>query len=118
MRRGLNLPRHSMDIELTWQQLLEALGRLEGSAVVVRVVEPGDPEGLAVVLRGMLAPVRHDHQPTLFWPVQADTSRRPDELEEPGIYLDPRRFREALARAGGTILVIALGPLVVNVRRT
>lgn len=117
MSPGFDVPRHSMDVELSWKELRQALGRLVGSPVVVRVVEPGDPEGLAVVLRGVLAPLRHDHHPTLFWPVEGAAALRPHELEAPGIYLGARRFRGALARVDGSVLVIAMGPLVINVRR-
>jgi hypothetical protein len=97
--------------------LLAALGRLEGSSVAVRVVEPGDPEILAVVLRGELGPARQDRPPTLFWPVQEGAPLLPEEVEEPGIYLQREHFGGAVARAGATILVISQGPMIVNVRR-
>jgi hypothetical protein len=114
-RPRLGVPRRARDVELGWAETVAALAALEGAAVAVRVVEPGPPRTVVAVLRGTLAAVRHGRAPTLFWPVRCQGARQ--ELEEPGIALRRDKFGGAVSRAGGHVLVISQGPLVLNVRR-
>lgn len=111
-----SFPHHPHETELTWDQLVEALARLEGSRVAVRVIERGEPETLVAVFRGHLAPPAHDKHPTMFWPVLSPGETEPGDVEESGIYLYPDRFGGGAGRAGGTILVVAQGPVLINVR--
>jgi len=80
------------------------------------VIDRGDPETLVAVFRGHLAPATHDKHPTVFWPVRSPGETEPRDTEESGIYLYPDRFGGSAARAGGTILVIAQGSVLINVR--
>lgn len=111
-----SFPHHPHETELTWDQLLEALARLEGSRVAVRVVERSEPETLVAVFRGHLALATHDKRPTMFWPVLTPAEAEPGDVEESGFYLHPDRFGGAVGRAGGTTLVIEQGPVVINLR--
>ncbi len=111
-----SFPHHPHETELTWEQLLEALARLEGSRVAVRLIDRGDPETLVAVFRGHLGSATHDKHPTVFWPVRGQGEPEPGDAEDSGIYLYPARFGGGAARAGGTTLVIEQGPLVINVR--
>lgn len=111
----LDVPRRAHDAELGWPETVAALKALEGAAVAVRVVEPGPPRTVAAVLRGSLAPARDVRGPTLFWPVRCHGA--PPALEEPGIALRRDKFGGAVSRAGGRVLVISQGAIVVNVRR-
>jgi hypothetical protein len=104
---------------------------MAGSGVTVRVVERSDPEVLLAVFEGNLGVLSHSRHPALFWPVcpsggqepvdaqDADHFRR-DRLhaETPGFYLHRDRFKGGAGRAGCTVLVIAQGPVLINIRRT
>lgn len=125
-------PRHPDDIDLSFEQLRDAIGALEGSRLSVRVVERSDPEALVAVFGGTLGALSHVKHPTLFWPVRLSGEREPaaaqdadlrlrrddDHLEDVGFYLHPDRFDGAVGRAGRTVLVIVQGPVLVNLRRT
>ena len=100
--------RHRLD----WQQLVDALDALAGRRVAIRIVEPEMPERLVVVVHGTLgrsSPAKH---PSTFWPLDG---ARGEELEQPGLYLSPRRVEAAEWRPGG-ILVIRERLGVINVR--
>jgi hypothetical protein len=132
MFNNLNPPRHPHDVDLTWEQVRDAIRALEGARVSIRLVERGDPESLVAVFMGTLGPLSRAKDPTLFWPVRlsgehgpaaaqdAEVSLRPDRnhVEDVGIYLRPDRFEGAVGRAGSTVLVVAQGPVLVNIRRT
>ena len=125
-------PRHPQDIDLTWEQVRDAVRALEGARVSVRLVGRGDPETLVAVFKGTLGALSRAKEPTLFWPVllsgehgpaaaqDAEAGLRPDgdHVEDVGIYLRPDRFEGAVGRAGCTVLVVAQGPVLVNIRRT
>jgi hypothetical protein len=124
--------RHPGDIDLTWEQVCDALQALAGSRVAVRVVERGDPEMLLAVFKGKLEALDHSKAPTLFWPVYlsgdeelaaapgADVrfQRDGDHVEDVGFYLRRDRFHGAVGRAGCTVLAIIQGPVLINVRRS
>lgn len=63
---------------------------------------------------------RSDRPPTTStrrcWPVLSPGETEPGDVEESGIYLYPDRFGGGAGRAGGTILVIAQGSVLINVR--
>ncbi len=124
--------RHPDDVDLTWEQIRDVLGALEGSRVSVRVVARGDPEMLLTVFAGTLGPLGHGKQPALFWPVRVSKGQPPgatqdaevrverdrDHTEGVGFYLHPDRFEGAVGRAGLTVLAISQGPVLINVRRS
>jgi hypothetical protein len=109
------IPRHRGDVELTWDQTRDAIVALEGSAVVVRIVESATPEVLLAVADGTLGPLTHAKHPALFWPI--DVPGHDPEPEERGFYLRRDHFEGAVARAGGSVLVIGQGPVSINIRR-
>jgi hypothetical protein len=111
---GAQIPRHTGDIDLSWDQARDALGKFEGSRVTVRVVERSEPETLVAVFEGDLGVLGHEKQPALFWPVRSSGGR----METPGFYMHPDRFEGAVARAGGGVLVIVQGPVLINVRQS
>ncbi len=123
--------RHPDDLDLGWEQVSDAVARLEGSWVNVRIIERSEPEELLAVFRGTLGELSRAKQPTLFWPifsdggapaaaqeVQTDFQRDPDHLECVGFYLRRDRFEGALGRAGGTVLAIIQGPVLISIRRS
>jgi hypothetical protein len=114
---------------LTWEQVRDALEALAGSHVTVRVVERSDPELLLAIFEGHLGALSHSKHPALFWPVcpsgglepvdaqDAERFRRDRfHLETPGFYL--HRFQGGVGRAGCTVLVIAQGSVIINIRRS
>ncbi len=103
-------------LELTWEEVIDALGALEGSRVAVRVIERSDPEKLVVVFRGHLRAPTHGKHPTLFWPVRADSEDESDVVEDAGIHLHRDRFHPSVASLGRRVLHIVQGPVIVNVR--
>lgn len=108
-------PHHTETLELSWDEVVEALAALEGSDVAVRVVERSDPETLVAVFRGHLgAPT--GEQRTLFWPVRPGSEDAPGNVERTGIYLHRDRFQRSLASPGREVLHIVQGPVIVNVR--
>jgi hypothetical protein len=115
--RDGRIPRHPGDVELTWEQACDAVAALEGARVIVRVVEGSMPESLLATADGALGPLSRAKHPALFWPLDqlehAGTSG-----EEPGLYLRRDHFEGAVARAGGSVLVISQGPVVLNIRRS
>jgi hypothetical protein len=110
------IPRHPGDVELTWETTCEAIDALEGSAVVVRIVESATPEMLVAVADGTLGPLSRAKHPALFWPVDAP-EHDPERAEGRGFYLRRDHFEGAVARAGGSVLVIGQGPVLINIRR-
>ncbi len=109
-------PHHTQTLELSWEEVVDALTALEGSRVAVRIVERSDPETLVAVFRGHLgAPTRGKH-PTHFWPVRAASEDGPGNVEDTGIHLHRDRFEESVASLGRTVLHIVQGPVIVNVR--
>jgi hypothetical protein len=125
--------RHPDDIDLSWEQVRDALCALQGSRVHVRVLERGDPEMLLVVFQGNLGALSHAKHPALFWPVcptggqqqgaatrdaGGDFRRDRDHVEDVGFYLRRDRFQGAAGRVGRTVLAIIQGSVLINVRRS
>jgi len=124
----VHTPRHPDDIDLSWEQVHQALRALKGSRVAVRVIERGDPERLLTAFIGTLGAESEAKAPALFWPVSVDADATPDcdahfqrdadHLEAVGFYLRLNRFEGAVGRAGCTVLAIIQGPVLINVRRS
>ncbi len=118
------IPRHPDDVDLTWEQVHDALAALAGSRVAVRVVERGNPEILLAAFQGDLGAVDHAKPPALFWPVRLSEDagvhfeHDRDHVEAFGFYLHPDRFQGGVGRAGSTVLAITQGPAVINIRRS
>jgi hypothetical protein len=102
--------------ELSWDEVVEALAALEGVRVAVRVVEPGNPERLVAVFRGHLGATTTKRQ-TVFWPVHVAGEEEPGDLEDTGVYLHRDHFHKSIASPGRTVVHIAQGSVIVNVRR-
>jgi hypothetical protein len=114
--RDGRIPRHPGDVELTWKQACDAVAALEGARVIVGVVEGSAPESLLAAADGALGPLSRAKHPALFSPL--DQSERDEaSREEPGLYLRRDHFEGAVARAGGSVLVISQGPVLLNIRR-
>lgn len=109
-------PHHTQALELSWEEVVEALGALEGSRVAVRVIERTEPEALVVVFRGHLGAPTAGKHPTLFWLVHATSEDEPGNVEDTGIHLHRDRFQGSLASPGREILHIVQGPVIINVR--
>ncbi|MDQ2894775.1 MAG: hypothetical protein M3Y09_03905 [Actinomycetota bacterium] len=109
-------PRHTQTLELSWDEVVQALTALQGTRVAVRVVQRGEPETLVAVFRGHLGTSRAGKRPTLFWPVSAGAEDELGTVEETGIHLHRERFEASLANPGRTVLHIIQGPVIVNVR--
>ena len=110
--------RHPGDIELTWEEVCDALAALEESLVTVRVVERGEPEMLLAVVAGHLGAMSRSKHPALYWPVETPGgASHPETFEEGGFYLRRDRFNGAVARAGGSIVLVCQGPVLINVRQ-
>jgi len=119
--------RHPDDIDLSWEQVQQALAALQGSHVAVRVIERSDPEMLLTVFMGTLGALGHAKDPALFWPVHLEPVAVPDvdvhfqrdgaHLEDVGFYLRSDRFGGAVGRAGCTVLAVIQGPVLINIRR-
>jgi len=128
---AVQMPRHPDDIDLTWEQVCDALATLGGSRVTVRVVERSDPEMLLAVFQGNLGALNDAKPPALFWAVcpsgeqepadakdtEAHFQRDRDHVEDVGFYLRRDRFQGGVGRAGCTVLAIIQGPVLINVRR-
>lgn len=126
------MSRHPGDIDLTWEQVRDALRALEGSSVAVRVVERGEPEVLIAAFNGTLGALSTAKHATLFWPVTLSGQERPpgapeagthfqrdhDHVEDVGFYLRRDRFHGGVGRAGSTVLAIVQGPVLINIRRS
>jgi hypothetical protein len=126
------MSRHPGDIDLTWEQVRDAIRALEGSRVAVRVVEHGDPEVLIAAFNGTLGALSTAKHATLFWPVILSGEKRPaaaqdasthlqrdhNHLEDVGFYLRRDRFQGGVGRAGSTVLAIVQGPVLINIRRS
>lgn len=120
--------RHADDIDLTREQVHQALRALKGSRVAVRVIERGDPEMLLSAFIGTLGALSESKAPALFWPVSLDLAtaaasdvhfqRDGDHVEDVGFYLRRDRFQGAVGRAGCTVLAIIQGPVLINIRRS
>ena len=110
--------RHPGDIELTWGEVCNGLAALKGSPVTMRVVERGQPEMLLTVMAGRLGAMSRSKHPALFWPVETPGSvAEPETFEEGGFYLRRDRFNGGVARAGGSIVLVCQGQVLINVRR-
>jgi hypothetical protein len=126
------MPRHPDDIDLTWEQVRDALIALEGSRVAVRLIERSDPEMLLAVFQGTLGALDQAKHPALFWPVCLSGELEPaaaqdtdghaprdrDHVEDVGFYLRRDRFEGGVGRAGCTVLAITQGPVLINIRRS
>ncbi len=120
--------RHPDDIDLSWEQVQQALRALKGSRVAVRVIERTDPETLLTVFIGTLGALGHAKPPALFWPVSLNPAAATDadgrfqhdgdHVEDVGFYLHRDRFEGAVGRAGCTVLAIIQGPVLINIRRS
>src|SRR3954447_287885 len=71
-----SMPRHPHDIDLTWEELGDALRRLEGSSVAVSVVARTVPEVLLAAFKGTLGALDTAKGATLFWPVVVSDEQR------------------------------------------
>jgi hypothetical protein len=80
------MPRHPDDIDLSWEQVRDALRALEGSRVAVRVVERSDPEMLLAVFTGTLGVFDHAKHPALFWPVCLSGAPEPAAAQDATIH--------------------------------
>jgi len=109
-------PHHTQTLELSWDEVIDALNALEGSRVAIRVVERSDSETLVVVFRGHLGAPTVGKRPTFFWPVRAAGEGERGDVEDTGIHLHRDRFEGSLANPGRTVLHIIQGPVIVNVR--
>ena len=109
---------------MTWEEVRDALGTLAGSRVSVRVVERSDPEMLLAIFEGHLGVLSHSKHPALFWPVCPSGGQEPVReaqrclFETPGFYLRRDRFEGGVGRAGCTVLVIAQGSVLINIRQS
>lgn len=103
-------------LELSWEEVVEALTALEGTRVAVRIVERSDPETLVAVFRGQLQAPTHGKRPTIFWPVRAAGEAQRGDVEDTGIHLHRERFHGSVASHARRILHIVQGPVIVNVR--
>jgi hypothetical protein len=104
------------DVELSWDETIEAIALLRGERVAVRVVERANPETLIVAMRGHLDELTDDRLPTYFLRVRASSEDEADDLESTGIYLRSGMFEGAVRRGDITSLLITQGPVVVNLR--
>lgn len=109
-------PHHTQTLQLSWEEVVDALAALEGTRVAVRVVERSDPEVLIAVFRGQLGAVTQGKRPTLFWPVLAASEDQSSNVEDTGIYLHRDRFQPSLTSPGRKVLHVVQGPVIVNVR--
>lgn len=75
--------RHPHDVDLTWEQVREALVALEGSRVAVRVVERSDPEMLLAVSRATLERCITQSIPRSFGPSARPADRSPPIRKTP-----------------------------------
>jgi len=102
-----------MDKPLTQQQLAALLDQWVDSEVTIRVVSEGDD--LVAVFQGRLGTRTEDKQPALFWPLH--TSDQSHHFEQPGIYLHPEHFHQALAREGDFVVELRQAEVTLNIRR-
>ena len=77
------MPRHPDDVDLTWEQVRDAIRALEGARVSVRLVERGDPEMLLAVFEGTLGALSRAKDPTLFWPCGSPAITSPPRRRTP-----------------------------------
>jgi hypothetical protein len=102
---------------LSFDQAEDALGALSGQRVSVRIVERVNPERLVAVLDGVLGSPSAEKAPSRFWPLDDGLAPRQRAAEAFGVVLYEDAFEGAEARAGGTVVVIAQGSVLINVRR-
>jgi len=98
---------------LTQQQLVAVLDGWVDREVSVRVVS--DSDELIAVFQGCLGTRSPRKQPSLFWPVRGP--RESQHLEEPGIYLHPEEFSEAVAHEGEFVMELRQDGVTLNLRR-
>jgi hypothetical protein len=98
---------------LTRQQVAAVLDRWVGSDVTIRVVSEGHI--LLLVFQGKLGVRADSKHPALFWPLHASDQR--DHFEQPGIYLHPHVFHEAVARDGDFVIELRQATTTLNIRR-
>jgi hypothetical protein len=102
---------------LSFAEVEDALAALVGERVSVRIVERAAPERLVAVLDGILREPTAEKTPSRFWPLDEGLVARDRAAERFGIVLHEDAFDVAEARAGGTVVVVAQGQVLVNVRR-
>ena len=102
---------------MTFEATEEALGRLVGSRVSVRIVERTEPERLVAVYEGVLRAPSAEKAPSRFWPLDDGLRPRDGGAERFGLVLHPEAFDNAELRVGGEIVIVAQGAVLVNVRR-
>jgi hypothetical protein len=102
---------------MTFEETEEALGRLVGSRVSVRIIERTQPERLVAVYEGVLCAPSGEKAPSRFWPLDDGLPPRADGAERFGVVLHPEAFDGAEVRVGGEIVILAQGTVLVNVRR-
>lgn len=98
---------------LTQQRAAALLDRWVGNDVTIRVVSEGDI--LVLVFQGRLGARVDSKHPALFWPLHASDQR--DHFEQPGIYLHPHVFHEAVARDGDFVIELRQATTTLNIRR-
>ena len=98
---------------MTQQRAAALLDRWVGSDVAIRVVSEGDI--LVLVFQGRLGARVDSKHPALFWPLHASDQR--DHFEQPGIYLHPHVFHEAVARDGDFVIELRQATTTLNIRR-
>jgi hypothetical protein len=102
---------------LSFEDAQKSLAALVGSRVSVRIVERRQPERLVAVFEGMLGAPSGEKSPSRFWPIEDGLRPHARAAERFGVVLHADGFDGAELRIGGEILVIAQGPVLVNVRR-
>ena len=102
---------------LDLQETEQALVRLVGSRVSVRIVERAQPETLLAVFEGVLGEPSTEKAPSRFWPLETALEEREHAAERPGVLLHEEMFDGAEARAGGTVIVLTQRNVLVNIRR-
>ena len=100
---------------LDYKALRDALAGLVGSRVSIRVVERTDPERLLAVFEGVLGPESDEKAPSAFWPLDDRLAPREGAAERFGLVLHPDAVG-AEERAGGHVLVITQGAVILNLR--
>lgn len=103
--------------QLDLEQTTRALAAFVGFRVSVRIVERTQPENLLAVFEGVLDEPSIEKAPSRFWPVEAELGESERAAERSGIVVHDALFEGCEARAGGTVLVVAQGAVLVNVRK-
>jgi hypothetical protein len=102
-----------MSRTLTQEQLVALLDQWVSNEVAIRVVS--DSGDLLAVFQGRLGARTEDKRPARFWPLH--TPEQGHHYEQPGIYLHPEHFYEALAREGEFVVELRQAGGTLNIRR-